>query len=35
MDIQQAQLLAEKVLKLSEEEKYTEIDSFLFNKHIN
>ncbi len=35
MDIQQAQLLAEKVLKLSEEEKYLEIDSFLFNKHIN
>ena len=35
MDIHQAQLLAEKVLKLSEEEKYTEIDSFLFNKHIN
>ena len=35
MDIKQAQLLAEKVLKLSEEEKYIEIDSFLFNKHIN
>lgn len=35
MDILQAQILAEKVLKLSEEEKYTEIDSFLFNKHIN
>ena len=35
MDITQAQILAQKVLNLAEEEKYIEIDSFLFNKHIN
>ena len=35
MDILQAEVLAKKIMKLSEEEKYVEIDSFLFNKHIN
>lgn len=35
MDILQAEVLAKKIIKLSEEEKYVEIDSFLFNKHIN
>ena len=35
MDIKHAKVLAEKVITLSEDEKYLEIDSFLFNKHIN
>lgn len=35
IDVAQAQILAEKVLKLAEDEKYLEIDAFLFNKHIN
>ncbi|HMV43389.1 MAG TPA: phosphoenolpyruvate--protein phosphotransferase [Leptospiraceae bacterium] len=33
-DISQAQILAEKVLNLSENEKFVEIDAFLFNRHI-
>ena len=34
IEISQAKKLAKEVMKLAEEEKYLEIESYLFNKHL-
>lgn len=35
MDLKHSEKLVEKIFKLSEEERYGEIDAFLFNKHMD